>query len=620
MPGTNRNSVSFQIKRMVILTIALVPVVFAGSYGTLWLSARITEVMYRKAEIFLLIAAEILCALTAAVSIVGILVLGCLLFRRRRKAEGRTVMIRACALCVSLLLGLAMAEAGSSVWLRRMHRDSILPVENLGQNEPPPSGPRFAEPLTGIELPTQFPDPPGDHEIDLVVVGESSAEGVPFQKYLSIGRIIAWQLAKVLPERPIRVKTVARSGDTLEMQQKVLANLARRPDILLIYCGHNEFFSRLWWARNLDYYVDAKVPYGWQAFVDRVDRSSAICRLIRETADHCRLAIPPEPTPERDLVDVPIYTNAEYTTILNDFRRRLDVLVSYAEKVGAMPILVLPPGNDGDFEPNRSFLPPTTTHDQRDAFRSEFLAARGLEATDPLDAIKRYRVLLSRQPGFAETHFRLGRLLEQQGAWEEAYQHYAAARNLDGHPMRCLAPVQDVYRDVAARHGCILIDGQSYFHAIGRHGLLDESLFQDAMHPSLRGHIALAQAVLNALRDRRAFGWPADSSPLIIDPTSCTVRFGIDERAWTFMCRWNQGFNCMTIPLRYDPSLRLGKFKAAVGGQARIQSGIVPEKAGLLNIGTPEIVPLVPTSEIPWNRWDDPASPVVAGPASLNRH
>jgi hypothetical protein len=273
--------------------------------------------------------------------------------------------------------------------------------------------------------------------------------------------------------------------------------------------------------------------------------------------------------------------------------------------------LILPPGNDADFEPNRSFLPATTTRDQRAAFRREFLAARQLEATDPIAAIKRYRTLLTRQPGFAETHFRLARLLEQSGAWEEAFQHYAAARNLDGHPMRCLFSFHEAYREVASRHGCIIIDGQSYFHAIGRHGMLDEGLFQDAMHPSLRGQIALAQAVLNELRVRRAFGWPKDSPPIIIDPAECEAHFGIDVQLWKRMCFWDQWFNGLVAPLRYDLSLRLQKSEAATVARAQIEAGAAPEEVGLLNVGIPAPVPLVPTSDIPAKLSADPARLVV---------
>ena len=85
------------------------------------------------------------------------------------------------------------------------------------------------------------------------------------------------------------------------------------------------------------------------------------------------------------------------------------------------------------------------------------------------------------------------------GAWAEAYQHYVAARDLDGMPMRCLTSFQQAYHDVAARHDCAVVDGQAVFHAIGPHGLVDDTLFHDAMHPSLRGHIALASEILDSV-------------------------------------------------------------------------------------------------------------------------
>ena len=94
----------------------------------------------------------------------------------------------------------------------------------------------------------------------------------------------------------------------------------------------------------------------------------------------------------------------------------------------------MPPGNDAGFEPNRSFLPAGTSRAQREAFRSEFLAARQLEEADPTAGIVRYRELLERQPGFAETHYRLVLLLLRAGALDDAYRHFVSARDFDGNP------------------------------------------------------------------------------------------------------------------------------------------------------------------------------------------
>jgi lysophospholipase L1-like esterase len=315
--------------------------------------------------------------------------------------------------------------------------------------------------------------------------------------------------------------------------------------------------------------------------------------LLRQTADKCRIAIPPPREGNRALVDVPAYTSRESTVLLVDFRRRLEAIIAYAERVGALPVLIAPPANDAGFEPNRSFLPAATPRSERVAFAQEFLAARRLEAHDPAAAVAAYRTLLARQPGFAETHYRLAQLLERAGDDEVAYRHYVAARDLDGYPMRCLTPFQMAYRDVAARHGCILVDGQGYFHAIGRRGLLDDHLFHDGIHPSLRGQIALAQAVLHALKSRGAFGWPRDRPAPRIEPAQCAAHFGMGPAAWRYICLWGIMFYDLCYPMRYDPSRRLEMKQVFAQAAERIQAGELPETVGLPNVGVPEPVPVV---------------------------
>src|SRR5262249_59520384 len=135
-------------------------------------------------------------------------------------------------------------EATASAWLDRERRSSAVPVGGLAKTEW--SGRQKMRPVSpdDVTLPRSFPDPPGDPAIDLVVVGESSAEGVPYNEWLSIGRLVAWKLEDALPGRHVRLQTLAISGDTLELQHRKLASLTRRPDLMIVYCGHNEFGSR----------------------------------------------------------------------------------------------------------------------------------------------------------------------------------------------------------------------------------------------------------------------------------------------------------------------------------------------------------------------------------------
>ena len=163
--------------------------------------------------------------------------------------------------------------------------------------------------------------------------------------------------------------------------------------------------------------------------------------------------------------------------------------------------------------------------------------------------------------------------------------------------IRCAASseFQDAYRDVASRHNCILIDVQSYFHAIGRHGLLDDELFQDGMHPSLRGQLAVAQAILQALHSRGAFGWPRNSPVPLIDPAECVARFRLGPAAWRFVCLWSINFNNLVAPLRYDPGQRAREKQLYADAADRIAAGEAPESLGLPNLGTPAPIPVVPS-------------------------
>ena len=266
----------------------------------------------------------------------------------------RTVLVG-----TTTLLGLMLAEAAAGAYLSWTHR-----VPRLAMAE---GGPR--------------PRDAGD-DVTIVVVGESSAEGVPYRDWLSVGRIVAWQLRRLFPQRMFHVEIQARAGWTLEQMHQKLAESRRPPDAVIIYAGHNEFASRYGWSADVPYYLDDPGP----ALPIRLARSvaaySPICRLIREARDRELVAARP-PARGRPLADVPSHTPAQYRERLEDFRRRLEAIVVDLKRAGVLTILVVPPGNDAGFEPSRSVLPPEMPRAERDAFCRALNEARALESTDP---------------------------------------------------------------------------------------------------------------------------------------------------------------------------------------------------------------------------------------------
>ena len=80
-----------------------------------------------------------------------------------------------------------------------------------------------------------------------------------------MGRIVAWKLGEVIPDRRFRALVLAKPGDTLEGQYRKLAGLRSRPDAVIIYCGHNEFFSRIPCSRKVHQYRDEHAR-SWNAW------------------------------------------------------------------------------------------------------------------------------------------------------------------------------------------------------------------------------------------------------------------------------------------------------------------------------------------------------------------
>jgi lysophospholipase L1-like esterase len=563
--GMLRRSTGLRLLRMILVGLILGALVAGGLLALPWIDVFITPTIVRKATIAFLIGLEIAYASAVAALLAGATVCSARFWRSRRNGTNGLSAARGLMLCISSLTAIGAAE---------LIVDARRPL------------PKRAEMKAEIDamLPVRFAETPSEPGLTIAVLGESSALGMPFEMRLSVGKIVAWQLEQAIPGKKLHVDMLAEPGDTLSGQYRKLSRLKRRPDALIVYCGHNEFSSEIPWSRKVDHYLDLRRSS--RRFRDDLAAAfSPVCNLIRETAEKFRVGLVPPRGLRAPLVDSPAYTPAEYAGRLADFRRRLDAIASYSERIGALAILVVPPSNDAQFDPNRSFLPAETTRDGREAFAREFLTARRAETAEPARAAELYRTLLLKQPLFAETHYRLACLLERAGKWAEAYEQFIEARDLDGLPMRCMTPFQNAYRDVAASHDCVIVDGQALFHAIGPHGLLDDHLFMDAMHPSLRGQVALAQRILDAIAARGALGWPNSARAPRIDLVACAAHFALQASDWKLIARRGYMFQWGTVTLRHDRRQREAKMVQFADAAKRLADGEPAETLGLVNLG-----------------------------------
>src|SRR5262249_19953026 len=99
-------------------------------------------------------------------------------------------------------------------------------------------------------------------------------------------------------------------------------------------------------------------------------------------------------------------------------------------------------------------------------------------------------------------------------------------------------------------------------------------------------HVALAQAVLEALQARHALGWHAGPVPLI-DVAETASHFGIDAGKWVVVCARAATFYRDFAWTRYDRTERRAKQRLYEEAGREIGSGVSPEATGVPGLGAP---------------------------------
>src|SRR5262249_50587414 len=147
-----------------------------------WLDAVLTPLATRRTLVAMLIGLELAYVAAVGAAVVGAAAFGLGVYRSRRRRADWHLPARGLLVCASGLLAFVLAEGSAAAW-----RAANRPAPARAAGDP--------------ALPVRFAEAPGEDELTLTVLGESSAEGMPYNAWLSIGRIVAWQLGRAIPSR-----------------------------------------------------------------------------------------------------------------------------------------------------------------------------------------------------------------------------------------------------------------------------------------------------------------------------------------------------------------------------------------------------------------------------------
>ena len=333
--------------------------------------------------------------------------------------------------------------------------------------------------------------------------------GHPYEPKYGIAEVATWRLRQLYPQRTIVLHNLAISGQNLRQAIQRLGQLDSKPDLLLVYSGHNEFYQDMDESS-----MTAESPF--RVVDPLLMLSPTFVMAYRPLSQRSALRGMRKGT--STLVANHILPSAACRRRLVRFREYLVQLAGFCQREQIPTLWYVPAANEADWEPNRSVPAAFQLEASEDELESLYEKGRKNEADGEFDvAITVYRRGLQSQPDFAEFHYRMGRCLLQLDRDSEAALHFQRAIDTDGHPIRANAEYRELVAEVATQYEIPFVDSPALLRAQTERGHLDRTLFHDNVHPTLKTFFLLGtaacQTVVNDPSLRERLGEPTESSP-----------------------------------------------------------------------------------------------------------
>jgi tetratricopeptide (TPR) repeat protein len=360
--------------------------------------------------------------------------------------------------------------------------------------------------------PQRFPKdkPAGTYRI--FCMGGSTTYGHPYTDSVSF---TAW-LREMLPATdPSRNWELINAGGISYASYRVAALMEElnryKPDLYIIYSGHNEFLERRTYAEIFD---RPKFLVDLSAVLSRTRTYTALRRAYvrisgqsAQTDPRGRTVLGGEVKAILDMAaGLSLYTRDDKLAgqVVTHYRENLRRMVDIARAAGAKVIFVTPAANLKDTHPfkseHRSGLNEAERMRWQELYSLADNAAKAGRSAEALELLQRAAAIDDR---YAELHYRMGRILYDLQDYARAKTAFVRAMDEDICPLRALSTMQRIVAEVAAERNVALVDFTALVESRSGHGIPGEEMFFDHVHPRQDANRDLVLAILKQMADEK---------------------------------------------------------------------------------------------------------------------
>ncbi len=324
-----------------------------------------------------------------------------------------------------------------------------------------------------------YPTPPKDiflkekpiNGYRIFVLGGSTAAGFPYGNNLTFSRILEKRLGDSFPEKHIELINTAMSAvNSYTMLDFIDEILEEKPDALLVYAGHNEFYGALGVASMESF---GKIPFITRTYLKLT--KFKIFLLLRDILENIRKFIGN------------IFTDDDIKDESNTLMARIigDKEIPYKSKLYNL--------GKKQFEENLELIFKKIKKENVDIIIGELVS--NIKDIEPFVSIS--------TDSFPEVIniYKEAVKLEDEGKIQEAKEKYYNAKDLDALRFRATEEFNNVIDNVSEKYNVPVVRLKKYFENESENKLIGNNLMIDHLHPNIDGYFLMADAFYNGMME-----------------------------------------------------------------------------------------------------------------------
>lgn len=311
-----------------------------------------------------------------------------------------------------------------------------------------------------------------ENTLRIFVMGSSTVFGFPYERNLMFSRILHKQLEDAYPGKKIEmVNTAITAINSFTLVDFADQILEQKPDAILIYAGHNEFYGAFGVGSNE---TMSKNKILTRLHITLMDLK--MYQLVRNSIAGLSKAVAGKNDGEihgtlmKRMVRNPdiIYGSEKYKIAMERFRQNMDEILTKADQQKVPVFISELVSNVHDMKPFNS------------------ISENGAES--------------------AQTVFESAQKAEKEGDFDRALELYYKAKDLDCIRFRASEDVNGIIDELAGKHKAHKIPLLKVFQENSPNKLIGNNLMTEHLHPNIEGNFLMSDAFFREIVDSRILG------------------------------------------------------------------------------------------------------------------